>query len=284
MTTRRALAAAFWFLAAIGPASAQSPSAQAGAALRQSPAQFWDGNTRRGDVAEPAPVAAVRSESREAIFTAPPIRRVVEVPEPRLASTPSGDACRRALVGHPKAARLCESHPTLAPLLAGLLDAFRQQFATVEGITQNLLWILISILMTAISGFGAVAKLAMSLASLAVGAWMLWPIFRQGYDSVRRLRKAADGSRERFEALFNLGVAGGTLLILALVTAAGWAIGKSRAGGKLVGSLDGALEAGASKLGLHRAPPAQSPASTIAGFFNNVADPHGLRPRGRRSD
>ncbi|MBI5199984.1 MAG: hypothetical protein HY925_00225 [Elusimicrobia bacterium] len=263
--SRRSLAAAI--LLAAAPVSAQQAVERARAALEQPPAVFWDGEASRPSLF--GPVSAAPSYApRAAVHAAavPAIRRVVEVPRPPAA---------------PRASGFGERHPTLAPLLAGLLDAFRQQFATVEGITQNLLWILISILLTALSGFGAIARIVASVASLAVTGWMLWPIFRQGYDAVKRLRKASDGSPERYGALFDLGVAGGTLLILALLTAAGWAIGKSSAGKRFVSGLDRVLETGASRLGLPSTPLAESPSGALSGILNNVNDPVGIGARGR---
>lgn len=260
------------------PASAQVP-AGAERALQRPAAEFWDGNTARGSLAlAPAAVyaGAPGPASEAPAFSAvPAVGRAVRVPTPH--AEPQAVSCEGALAHYPTAARLCDTHPVLAPLLGGLLDAFRQQFGTLQGIAENLLWILISVLITAISGFGAVARIAMSVVSLGLSAWMLWPLVKQGYGAVKDLRRSAPGTQERYASLFSLGVVGGTVLILALMTAAGYAIGKSKAGGQALTSLDRVLDAGAVKLGLPRSAAAPAPAGTMAGIFNTVAEPSGIR-------
>lgn len=264
------------------PSSAQVPVfAGAEKALQLPAAEFWDGNTRHGSLtAAPEPVyAGASAPAREApaFGAVPAIGRAVRIPAPH--AEPEGVHCEQALAHYPTAARLCDSHPTIAPLLAGLLDAFRQQFGTLKGIAENLLWVLLSVLITAISGFGAVARIAMSVVSLGLSAWMLWPLIEQGYGAVKGLRRSAPGTQERYASLFSLGVVGGTVLVLALMTAAGYAIGKSKTGGKALASLDRVLDAGAANLGLPRtaAAPAPAPGGTMAGIFNTVAEPSGIR-------
>lgn len=277
-----------WILAAgltaacLRPAFSQTPVfAGAKGALGRPAAEVYDGNTRRGQpaasfAAEPVYAgAAAPAREAAALTDVPAIPRSREIPGPRPAA--GQVSCEQALAHYPTAAGLCGSHPTMAPLLAGLMDAFRQQFGTAEGIASNLLWMLISLLMTAISGFGAVAQIAISVVSLGLSAWMIWPLVKQGYTAVQGLRRSHPGSQEHYASLFSLGVVGGTLLILALMTAAGWAIGKSSAGNRALSSLDGMLEAGAQRLGLPHTATAEAPGGTMAGIFGTVAEPVGLR-------
>ena len=258
---------------------------QAAVAQQTHPAAFWDNNTRRGDVggvmadsfgeASHKPAAVTATEHRAAP-AAPPVP--AEVAAARKASA----ACRKELAEFPTVSRLCENHPTVAPVVAGVLDSFRQQFGTVEGILSNLAWILISLVMSVVSGFGMVAKIAMSLGGLALSAWMIWPLIQQGWGAFRDFRSSKEGTEERSNSLFRMGLAGGTLLILALLTAAGYELGKSQVGQKLFTSLDTTLSTKMSKMGISTTAAADPgwAASDVAGLFSNIETPvakHGGR-------
>ncbi|MCX5787273.1 MAG: hypothetical protein NTX64_02010 [Elusimicrobia bacterium] len=272
---RKAILAAL-LAAVVLPATAKSKVdlTQAQSAVAESGTRFFDNNTAKGDVRDPVagftPNLAGRGQgAAEALLTAPPIKTVQDVPAPR--PTQSTLNCQQALKGHERIARLCATHPTMAPLLAGLLEALKQQFGSVEAILSNVLWILVCILISALSGFGAVAKVVTSVIGWALNAWMIWPIVKQGYHAVTGLMHSAAGSMDHFTHMFNLGVAGGTLLILAALTIAGYEIGKSSVGKAVLGSLDGAVGGLASKLGVKTGAP--NMAADLAGNFSCVNDP-----------
>lgn len=271
---RKAAAALLFALALPASAQLKVDLNQAQSAVRESGTRFFDNNTARGDVKDPVagftPNLAGGGQRALDSLTAVPAAHVArDVPAPR--PTAATLSCRQVLKGYERIGKMCATHPTIAPLLGGLLEAFKQQFGSVEAILGNLLWVLVCILLSALSGFGAIAKLVTSILGWALNAWMIWPIVKQGYHAVTGLMHSAAGSPAHFNHLFNLGIAGGTLLILTLLTMAGYAIGKTRAGKAVFASMDGAVNGLASKMGVKAGPP--NMAADLAGNFSCVNDP-----------
>ncbi|MBI5882567.1 MAG: hypothetical protein HZB91_05630 [Elusimicrobia bacterium] len=231
---------------------------------------FWDGKKSGAGVPAQAQASAAAGTGQQAAKTqaaklqaakVPPAAglKINDVPSPVLASSvPVKDsaaeaaaaACEVALRAHPKVAAMCREHPTMAPLLAGLLEAFQEQFGTVQGIVLNLVFILMGLLLSVLSGFGLVAKVAVSLASMALLAATLGPLLKAGWDAGRDLLKSADGTVQRSDALLRVGKVGGKVLILALMAAIGWGIGKSQPGRAAVDSMKTAMSGSLRKLGV----------------------------------
>lgn len=238
---------------------------------------FWDGNTRKGDVAEPVAAYSHSPLSAPSVPAPVGVSRTDVLPgSPALTQNEvASAACRAALEGYATASSLCGNHPTLAPIVAGVLDAFRQQFGTVQGILTNLAWMLISLVMTVISGFGMIAKVAMGLISFGLTAGMLWPLIKQGYEAVRDFRRARANSEEYFSSLFRMGLVGGTTLILALLAAAGYGVAKSHAGQAAFASMDHVLSTKVGEMGLSMAAADESSWSpgSVASLLTNIVTP-----------
>ena len=253
-------------------------AARSVSAPRTSDAAFWDGNTRKGDVA--GPVAAYAGAPRFASGSVAAVGAASDaVPAPASAQAQTqgqaaASACRDALSAYPTTSKLCEKHPVLAPIAAGVLEAFRQQFGTVEGLLSNLAWILISLVMSVVSGFGMVAKIAMGLIGTGLTIWMLWPVIKQGYEAVRDFSRAKKNSEEYFSSLYKMGLVGGTVLILALLAALGYGIGKSKVGQAAFASMDHLLSTKVAGIGLPTAAAADpwTPGS-VASLMLNIAEP-----------
>ncbi|MBI5241656.1 MAG: hypothetical protein HY926_14380 [Elusimicrobia bacterium] len=163
----------------------------------------------------------------------------------------AGEAsCRQALSGHPQIASLCREHPTMAPLIAGVVEAFKAQFGTIAGIATTLLFLLLGLVMSAVSGFGLVAKVAVSLASLGMLAATLGPLVKEGWDASRALWKSQAGTLQNSVSLLRLGKVGGTVLILALMSAIGYGIGKTKPGRAAIDSMTSAISSRLGKLGV----------------------------------
>ncbi|MCX5796442.1 MAG: hypothetical protein NTY77_13195 [Elusimicrobia bacterium] len=160
--------------------------------------------------------------------------------------------CRQALGAHPQIAGLCREHPTLAPLIAGVVEAFKAQFGTIQGIATNLMFLVLGLVMSALSGFGLVAKVAVSLASLGMLAATLGPLFKEGWDASRALLQAGVGTLQKSQSLLRLGQVGGTVLVLALMSAIGYGVGKTKPGRAAIDSMTSALSAQMSRLGVGR--------------------------------
>jgi diguanylate cyclase (GGDEF)-like protein len=158
--------------------------------------------------------------------------------------------CEQVLAGHPQIAQMCHDHPDLAPLLAGFLDSVEKQFGTVQGVVMNLVFLLLGLVLSALSGFGLVAKVVASLVSLGMLAVTLGPLVMEGWSACRELIASSAGTRQNAESLLRLGRVGGTVLILALMSAIGWGVGKTKPGQAAFGAMERALTGSLSKLGV----------------------------------
>jgi diguanylate cyclase (GGDEF)-like protein len=159
-------------------------------------------------------------------------------------------ACEQALAGHPQIAQMCRDHPTLAPLVAGLLDAVKEQFGTVQGIVMNLVFLLLGLVLSALSGFGLIAKVVVSLVSLGMLVGTLGPLLKEGWDAFSKMMGSAEGSLQKAQSLTRLGKVGGTVLILALMSLIGWGVGKTTPGKAAIGSMENGLSGAMTKLGV----------------------------------
>lgn len=174
------------------------------------------------------------------------------------ALSPAAAACLRSVEGHDSIAELCKKGgwtTTLAPVLAGVVDALHEQFGTLGGWLMNIGFMLFGLVAAvATGGVGLVLKL---LGLVFVG-WVLWQALRALGSAVKDAWKAAEGSPERAAALRRIGMAGGGLVIMILMALIGWGAGKSakaNPSGMLARSgaaIENGMRAGLTKAGLGR--------------------------------
>jgi hypothetical protein len=218
--------------------------------------RFWDLDTASGRsgagavAASPSPGGPSSPAQQKGLKLAP-----VPAAEPPLSAEQAekerlAAPCRQALSAHPQIASLCREHPTMAPLIAGVVEAFKAQFGTIQGIVTNLLFLLLGLVMSAVSGFGLVAKVAVSLVSLGMLAATLGPLIKEGWSASRALVKAGVGTLQKSQSLLRLGKVGGTVLVLALMAAIGYGVGKTKPGRAAIDSMTGAISAQLNKLGV----------------------------------
>ncbi len=159
----------------------------------------------------------------------------------------SADAlnCERAVNGpmpskpqHSTIAEMCENHSTVAPVLAGVLDAVEEQFGTVGGIIMNLVFLLLGLLMNVATGG---LKLILSLIALVGASWGIYKLMSMLISAVSDLVSSEPGSYQRKMALRKLGQVGGSLIILVGMIIAGNAIGKTKPGAAAIGAIESKL-------------------------------------------
>lgn len=239
--------------------------------------RFWDLDAASGgESGVPASGSGGKSGSSAILSTQQKGLKVAAVPATDKTLSDPGSSCRQALAGHPRIAALCREHPRLAPLIAGVAEAFKAQFGTIEGIATNLLFLLIGLVMSAISGIGLIAKIAVSLVSLAMAAMVLGPLIKEGWDAFGAYRRSGKGTAQESASLLRMGKVGGAVLILALMSFIGYKVGKSRPGQEAVKSMTAALSA---KLGKPAAAGTAAAGGRLSGALKEAIpakDPVGL--------
>ncbi len=205
---------------------------------------FWDLDAASG---EGAGVSASGNGGTSGSSRSLPVQqkglKVAAVPATDKSLPDPSASCRQALAGHPQLVSLCREHPKLAPLIAGVVEAFKAQFGTIQGAATSLLFLLIGLVMSAVSGIGMIAKVAVSLVSLGMAAMVLGPLIKEGWDAFGAYRRSEDGTSQQSAALLRMGKVGGAVLILALMSFVGYKIGKSKPGRQAVESMTSALSA-----------------------------------------
>jgi hypothetical protein len=187
------------------------------------PARMTDDSSGSSGEISPAHSAAVRS-----------CRRVVNGTDPK---SPQ----------HPSLAEMCANHPTWAPILAGLLDAAKGQFGTLNGILMNLLFLILGLVISAATGG---VGLLLKLAALVAATWAIWKLTASLVSASTRYFRARAGSTERAASLKQIGMLGATLLFMVAIGLAGYGIGKTQLGSAAVKSMEGGLETALYKVGV----------------------------------
>gem|GEM_PF-2281755 len=175
--------------------------------------------------------------------TAPP-------PAPQSAGPTPQSACAEALKGQDIFVKMCQTSPTIAPLLAGLVESLHEQFGTVSGLVTNLAFMMVGLLMTVVSGFGVVAKFVVGMASFAMLAGTLYSLLKQGFGASMDLAHTDASDAKHAAALKTLGKVGGTVLILAMMSFLGFAVGKTKMGGTAMEAMTSAMGRGLEKIGI----------------------------------
>jgi hypothetical protein len=239
-------------------------SSSAVAALRETAPEALRDAVR----ASPVVTAAARALPPKASSPAPkPAAAPTAQAAPESAET---RACLEAVKDHSSVAGLCKSSPTVAPLLAGLLEALQEQFGTVQGVVMNLAFMLLGLVLSALSGVGVIAKIVVGLASLVMLAGTLWPLIKQLGSAVSDLWNTKAGDLRHSQALVTTGKTGGTVLILALMAVLGGKLGKSGPGKQLTGEMTSGMSSAIKGVGVDMAAlDAKIPAS-IRSFFGGA--------------
>lgn len=257
------------------PAAAAARLAKPGAALRPGAsllncASAFDGKGCGGAVVSgPAPAAVPRAAAVAPAAAAQPAvsARVPAAPVSSVVSgglaqldrasiplPPASQACVQVVNGpdaahpeHPTIAGMCRNSPTLAPILAGLLDSVKEQFGTVGGIVTNLVFLLLGLVMSvATGGVGLILKL---LALIGAG-FAIYKLIKDLVSAYLEKNAAPEGSVEHAAALKKIGVLGGGLLIMITMALVGFGVGKTKPGAAAVKSMEGGLTGAMDKLGL----------------------------------
>ncbi len=144
--------------------------------------------------------------------------------------SPSEAACKQAVNGpdprnpmHSSVADLCANHSTLAPLLAGLLDSFKEAFGSGLAILMNVLFLVLGLLMSVATGGVA---LILKLLGLIGMSWAIFKMLTGLYSAIKQYASSKEGSVERFSALRQIGVIGGGVIIAVLMALVGFGAGK----------------------------------------------------------
>lgn len=211
--------------------------------------RFWENSAhRRTD--DGAAVATDGSQRRRRIRTTT-VAKPDDIAVPGLGqgSDPAA-ACRGVLADRTFLAGLCGTQPQAALLLAGLMDAVKQQFGTVEGLALVVVFALAGLLLAAASGLGLIAKAVTTLLAAGMMIEGAIPLLKEGYRSFGDWLSSAAGSREHGLALRRVGQAGGAVLLVAAMAVIGGRIGKMPAAKAVAANGEAAYSAIFSKLGL----------------------------------
>lgn len=187
--------------------------------------------------AAPAPAAGSRAQAP----AAQPLRVGVTPAEAQQAVAPQPGPCEVVLNAHPSLASMCKTSPNIALLLGGLLEAFLEQFGSLQAILLNLVFMLLGLVLSALSGFGLIAKVVIGMVSLGFLAYTLGPLLKQGWDAFRGWMGSQAGSMANAQSVMQMGKIGGTVLILAIMAAIGWGVGKTKPGAQAMGAMHGAV-------------------------------------------
>jgi len=168
--------------------------------------------------------------------------------------SPASAACESAVNGpdpkapqHPKIAGMCANHPTAAPMLAGFLDSVKESFGSTGAILMNLVFMLFGLVTAVLTGGVA---LILKLAALVFMSWAIAKMIGGLISAVSLYRDSKPGSKERASALRQIGVAGGSLLIMVMMVLAGVGAGKIKPVASVVRSMEAGTRTALVKTGV----------------------------------
>ncbi|MFI5363290.1 MAG: hypothetical protein ACHQ49_15090, partial [Elusimicrobiota bacterium] len=159
-------------------------------------------------------------------------------------------ACAEALKDHPDVAKMCKDHSDIAPILGGMLDALKDQFGSLGAVAMNIGFMLVGLALSALSGFGLVAKIAVSLVSFAMLVGTIYPLIKKGALAALDLARTKAEDVAHAKALVSIGQVGGSVLIMGLMVALGWGAGKTNLGKNASGAMTDAIASKFEQLGL----------------------------------
>ncbi|MFI5349748.1 MAG: hypothetical protein ACHQ2Z_09405 [Elusimicrobiota bacterium] len=156
-------------------------------------------------------------------------------------------ACAEALKDHSSLMAMCKDHPDIAPFLGGMLDALKDQFGSLGAVAMNIGFLIVGLLLSALSGFGLVAKIVVSLASFAMLIGTIGPLLAKGGEAVWDLVHSKAEDAKHAQAMMSIGKVSGAVLIMALMAALGWGAGKTSIGKSMMGTATDAVSSTLSK-------------------------------------
>ena len=189
--------------------------------------QFYDGGPARGG----SPVAAAAADR----------------PKPKVAYTGPATA-------HPSDLALPPVPPPYMSVAAGVGDAFKEQFGTVKGVVSLLAFTALGLLLSALSGgVGLLVTIVKALCGLAV-LWMVGSLIMRLVAAFKELAATKPGDPRRARAYRELGKIGGELLIVVLMSFAGYKLGQKAPVKEAVGAMNAAVLGKMARLGVKPAP------------------------------
>lgn len=211
--------------------------------------RFWDNSAHRR-TADDTAVAADGAQRRRRIRTMiVPKPDDVAVPGLGQESNPAA-ACQGVLADRTFLAGLCGTQPQAALLLAGLMDAVKQQFGTLQGLGTVVIFALAGLLLAAASGLGLIAKAITTLLAAGMMIEGAIPLLKESYRSFGDWLSSAAGSREQGLALRRVGQAGGAVLLMVAMAVIGGRIGKTPAAKAIAANTEAVYSTMFNKLGL----------------------------------
>lgn len=172
----------------------------------------------------------VSSEKKDVQYTAAPPKKQLDdeaaAPPAPAPLDPRVAACERVLAAHDQAADGCASHPALSLEWAGIKDAVKDQFGSVEAVASTLILTAVGMLLS--GGWAAAAKVV-KLLLVGATAWMLWRQVVALYESVKAMITAPKESDEYAEGVRQLTKSVTTLAIMAGAFKVGQAVGEAKA-------------------------------------------------------
>lgn len=203
---------------------AAAAAAKGGRGALSDQRQFYDGGSARGG----APASA-------------------GAPKPKVAYTGPATA-------HPSDLALPPVPSPMVSVASGVGDAFKEQFGTVKGVVSLLAFTALGLLLSALSGgVGLLVTIVKALCGLAV-LWMVGSLILRLVSAFKVLATTAANDPRRAAAYREMGKIGGELLIVAIMSFAGYKIGQKAPVKEAVGSMNAALLGKMSRLGVKPAP------------------------------
>lgn len=150
---------------------------------------------------------------------------------------------------HSTIAEMCQNRggTFYAPVLAGLLDAVKEQF-TGWGLVLNLVFFILGLLMAVATGGVA---LILKLLGLIVAGWAIYRLLASLITAAATYKTAQKGSADEAQALRDIGKIGGTILILIATALVGFKAGKMlKPGAAQAQAMESGLAGAADKAGV----------------------------------
>lgn len=237
-------------------ALAVAAAAESGKAAATEPRRFYDGGAEKGGGR--AGIASNGPSRRFKYAPAPPrVSDLILAPVPAPKRSPREEACRQAS-GEGAAARVCGWGPlaAAAPVAAGVIDAFKEQFGTVSGVVSLLAFTAFGFILSALSGgVGLVLTLLKALCGIAIVLTAASMLYRLAA-ALKDFATTKDDDPRHWAALRAIGKVGGELLIMGLMIFAGYKLGQRPAVKDFAASMTGTLQRHMGRVGIRPKPAA----------------------------
>lgn len=212
-------------------AAAQSASSAPAERIKEVSNGTFDGSKEQKGLDQSSAVAVpASSEKKDVRYTAAPPKKQLDdetaAPPAPAPKDPQAAACERVLAAHDQSSDGCASHPMLSLEWAGIKDAIKDQFGSVEAVVSTLILTAVGMLLS--GGWAAAAKVV-KLLLVGATAWMLWKQVVALYESVKSMITAPKESDEYAEGVRQLTKSVTTVAIMAGAFKVGQKIGEAKA-------------------------------------------------------